>query len=123
MLSTFSFLKQCRKTAFSFISTIALLLPFTVFAAADFPIIAPNPNLDISVVNILNAIFNILWPIVVAIVILSFIYAGILFVTAHGDPTKISKGKSAVLWGIAGIVVIILSVSAITIVGTFLPVP
>jgi hypothetical protein len=41
------------------------------------------------------------------IIVLMIIYAGFLFVTAQGDPQKLSKAKKAFLWAIIGAVIIL----------------
>jgi hypothetical protein len=51
-----------------------------------------------------------------AVAVISFVIAGILFLTANGEPEKIKTARSAVIWGIAGVVVGILAFSIIAIV-------
>ncbi|OGZ64036.1 MAG: hypothetical protein A3A98_03775 [Candidatus Staskawiczbacteria bacterium RIFCSPLOWO2_01_FULL_40_39] len=55
----------------------------------------------------------VLWPIFGGLVIVMFIYAGILFVTAQGDPSKISTARKAVLWAVVGIIVAFVAFSAV----------
>jgi hypothetical protein len=55
--------------------------------------------------NILTLLFNfalVLTPIMVVV-------AGIMFVTATGDPAKISKAKQMLIWTFVGFVIILLS--------------
>ena len=51
-----------------------------------------------------NAMYWLLWLVGIAGVI-AFVFAGLLYLTAAGDETRISKAKSAMLYSIIGIVV------------------
>jgi len=54
----------------------------------------------------------VVWPIFVGAVVIMVIYAGFLFLTSAGDPTKLTKAKMATVWAIVGIAVGILAFSA-----------
>lgn len=62
--------------------------------------------------NIINAV----WIVFTVIVIICFVVAAILFLTSNGQAEKITKAKSAFLWGVAGVVVGILAYTIITLV-------
>ena len=51
-----------------------------------------------------------------AVAVISFIVAGVLFLTAQGEPDKITKARSAFIWGVAGVIVGIIAFSIIAIV-------
>lgn len=56
--------------------------------------------------NIITNFLNIvIWPIFIALSIIMFIWAGILFFNSHGDPTKAADARKAVIYAIVGIVV------------------
>ena len=83
--------------------SIVFLLPSVVFAGA-----AP-----IDFEKIINRLLKyVVWPIFLGLVIIMFIYAGVKFLTAQGDPTKISDARKAVIWGIVGIAIAIAAFSA-----------
>ena len=48
--------------------------------------------------------------------LVSFVIAGIFFLTAQGQPEKLKIARSFVLWGVVSIIVAILAYSIITIV-------
>ncbi len=48
------------------------------------------------------------------------IIAGFLFLTAHGDTTKISSAKKALVWAVIGIFVGILAFSAPTLINNII---
>lgn len=57
-----------------------------------------------TVVQFLN---NTVIPVLFAVAIVYFIYGVVKFVMAAGDEEKVKEGKSAMIWGIIGLVVII----------------
>ena len=73
-----------------------------------------------SIQSLSIAIVNAVWPVFVVIVVISFIIAGILFLTAMGDPAKISKARGAFLWGVAGVAVGIVAYSIIQLMSNIL---
>ena len=50
------------------------------------------------------------------VAVISFLVAGVLFLSSHGEPEKIKQARAAVVWGVAGVVVGILAFSIIAIV-------
>lgn len=50
------------------------------------------------------------------VAVISFVIAGILFLTSNGEPEKIKQARAAVVWGVAGVIVGILAFSIIAIV-------
>jgi len=50
------------------------------------------------------------------VTVICFLIAGVLFLTANGEPEKIKQARSALYWGVAGVVVGILAFSIIAIV-------
>lgn len=54
------------------------------------------------ITNILNMI---VWPIFIGLAIIMFVWAGILFLSANGDPGKIGEAKKAAIWGVIGVIV------------------
>ena len=50
-----------------------------------------------------NIIRYIVYPFFLSLATLIFIYAGILFATSSGDPSKITRAKQAVMIAIIGI--------------------
>ena len=73
-----------------------------------------------SIQSLSMAIVNVIWPVFVVIVVVCFVVAGILFLSAMGDPAKIAKARSAFLWGVVGVVVGIVAYSIIRIISSAL---
>jgi len=87
----------------------ALLLPTVAFAFEGQP---GTTNIDSAIRNILNFV----WVIFIAFAVLSFIIAGVMFLSAQGDPEKIKEAKKAVLWGVVGVIVAIIAFSIVGII-------
>ncbi|MBI2054363.1 MAG: hypothetical protein HYT36_03455 [Candidatus Staskawiczbacteria bacterium] len=60
------------------------------------------------------------WIVFMVFAVVFFLLAGIMFLTAQGDPEKISRARSAMIWGVAGVVVGIVSGSIFWIILGFL---
>ena len=99
--------KTNKKIAILISSATLLVLPFIAFAI--------DPGTWIN--GILNRFLDyVVWPVFFGAAILMLIYSGLLFVTAQGDPSKITNARRAFLWAIVGIVVAIIAFSAVQIV-------
>jgi hypothetical protein len=98
-----------NKKLFALVSSLGIILfPITAFALND---------VNDIIANILSFI---VWPIFVGVVIIMFIYAGILFATASGDPGRVATAKKAVIWAFIGAIVGVAAYSAVNIIGSIL---
>lgn len=82
---------------------VFLLLPVVV--SADIVVPDPPAQGTLNITAAINKIINFIWPIFGAVAIIIFISAGYLYLTARGDPTKISLAHKTVMWGIIGVAV------------------
>ncbi|OGZ69396.1 MAG: hypothetical protein A3F47_02075 [Candidatus Staskawiczbacteria bacterium RIFCSPHIGHO2_12_FULL_38_11] len=55
----------------------------------------------------------VVWPLFTGLVIIMFIWAGFLFLSAKGEPGKIDTAKKAMTWAVIGVVIAILGFSAV----------
>jgi len=60
------------------------------------------------------------WIIFGLIVVVCFVAAGVIFLTAQGQPDKIKTAQSAVIWGVVGVIVGILAYSIMAIIQNIL---
>jgi len=67
----------------------------------------------------MSSILAATWIIFGVITVVCFVIAGVLFLTAAGDPQKLSQAKLAVIWGAVGVVVGIVAYSIIYLVEQF----
>ena len=87
----------------------AIFLPVVSFAACDPSsgvICNPIPN-EGSVPQLIQDILTGLLKIGIPLVALAVIYCGFLFVFARGNPEKLTKAKSALLWTLIGAAVLL----------------
>ena len=94
-------------------------MPSVVLGAAGFG--QEDTNLNITGVG--SALLSGLWIVFTAIAVIMLVIAGILFLTAQGNPEQVSKARSAFLWGVVGVVVAIIAYSIIAIVGSVISLP
>jgi hypothetical protein len=99
-----------KKIKLALVSFSALLLPVLALA---------QPAVQIgSLQEIVNSIERAMWIVFGGIAVICFVVAGILFLTAGGQPEKVQAARSAFIWGIAGVVVGIVAYSIIAIVSS-----
>lgn len=55
----------------------------------------------------------VVFPIFSGLVVIMIIYAGILFVTSAGDPSKVTRARQAILWAGVGVLVGLLAYGAV----------
>lgn len=108
-----------KKIVLSLTSFGAIILPMAALAINN-PISNPTGAAVGSMQDIINRIINGTWVIFGGIAVIAFLIAGVLFLTAGGDPEKITKARQAFLWGVAGVVVGIIAYSIISIVGSII---
>ncbi len=94
-----------KKLGLLFSSIVLLALPLVTLAQE----LTPTQWFEGIITRFLAII---VWPIFVSAIIIMLVYAGFLFVTAQGDPSKITSAKHAVIWAVVGIIVGILAYSA-----------
>ncbi len=95
-----------------------LLLSILILLALPFVIQAQNPP-DM-IVGILGRLIGIFWNVFYGLVIIIFIIAGIMYLTARGDPSKIQSANKTLIWAIVGVAVGLLANFATAIVKSLL---
>ncbi len=104
-----------------------LLIGMALIIPAMLPVMAqvtegPGEVLtDMSAVEgFLNTIIRWMWVIAAFVVVIFFLYAGFLFVTAGGNDDQVNKAKDVVKWSLIGVVVMILAGSVMTVMQSFI---
>ncbi len=101
-----------KKIAIVVASAMLMSLPLLSFAQLDDTQLGTPAIRDtLGIVEIINIIFNVIWPLFIAFAILMFILSGFQFLVAQGDPAKIATARGFVLWGIVGVAVGVLAFS------------
>jgi hypothetical protein len=107
------------------VSALALTLPVTAFGAITYgnfdPTVGNSTGLaGGSLMNIVTNIMKWLLTAVGIIGVIGFAIAGILYLTAAGDETRIKSAKAAMVASITGVIVAIVGVVALTAANTML---
>lgn len=76
---------------------IFLFIPISCFAQEN------------EIFQILERFQNFLVGILLVIGVICFMYAGYLFLSAEGNPAQLERARNAILWGIIGLAIGILS--------------
>lgn len=98
-----------NKNTFLKILTVAVLF-FPAIAFAQ----------DLTITGMINSAVMLTLYIASAIVVILWVITGIMFLTAQGDPTKLTSAKKALYASIIGTVLILVASSALTLVNSAL---
>ena len=93
------------------LSNVATLLALPVVALAFSAGNVPNAVSTLSIEDIIDVIFSIIWQVTVAFDIIIFIAAAYLFMIAQGDPTKLATARLAVLGGVVFMIIALVAFS------------
>lgn len=105
-----------KKITLSLASLSTLLLP--VIALAQYTSAPPYGAVS-DLGMLVTKIENFIWIIFGGIAVIMFVVAGILFLSAQGQPEKVQAARSAFIWGIAGVIVGVIAYSIMAIVVNF----
>lgn len=101
------------KSLISFVAILAFAFPMVV-GAQFYPDAGGGTGLPAnSITNIIMSVMYWLLYIIAFLGVIGFVIAGILYLTAAGDDTRIEKAKNAMISAIIGIVVAIAGLVAI----------
>lgn len=93
-----------KKFILTVVSTSLAVLP-TIGMAQQQQGGAPSVN----VIEALESVTNWLFAILLIVAVIFLIIAGFYFIFAQGDPDKVSKARSMVLWSLVGVAVAVLA--------------
>lgn len=105
-----------KKYIIFFTYLFLLILPLVSLAQT------PQRN-QVTLAGIATIIFNVvvfIWQFFLGLVIIMFIFAGVKFLTAQGNPAEVATARKFVLWGLVGVAVAILGFAAVATVRSIL---
>ncbi len=73
-----------------------------------------------TITQIVTNLSSLITGIAIFVVVISWILTGLIFLTAQGDPSKITKGRTALIWAVVGTAVAFLAGTARIIIGNAL---
>jgi Type IV secretion system pilin len=83
------------------IALMCFITPLCIHAAT------PNPTAFKDLGQVVSAVVNIVQVLLIMATTLYLLYAGLMFVTARGEPSKITAARDALLWGMVGAALIL----------------
>ncbi len=107
---------------------VFLLLSFIIGAGATSPVLAQNSNINsnltafgtasglpnVDLVTFVGNLVRIFLGMIGVVLVLIIIYAGWIWMTAEGDPTKVDKAKKIITNAIIGLIIMMLSFAIAT---------
>jgi hypothetical protein len=105
---------KSKKTKATFIALGILSLPFVVSAANPIPFVEPFVGTsDQGLVDSLISIINALLVLAAIAAVVYIIVSGVRYVASQGDERETEQAKRGLIYGIIGIILIILSAAII----------
>jgi len=105
-----------KKHLILFLSVSLLILPIFVLAE-EAPLIGGSVE---ELVDILNRIGDLIFTILLVIAFIFLVIAGMNFITASGDTTKVDKARAMLMYCLMGVAVALLARGAIALVKNLL---
>ena len=102
-------------------SVLTFLLATPVVMLAFNPGPQPNTVTGLSIGDLIDIVFSILWPIAIAFFIVMFVLAGFQFLTARGNPEQVAQARQFVIWGLVGVAVALLAWSIPFVIKNMIP--
>lgn len=92
---------------------IFLILFFAILTIPAVSLATPNTLQDV-----IDSLVEQLVPLSTGLATIAFIVAGIMFLTATGNPSRMAIGKGALIAAVIGVVIILLAETADSFIGT-----
>ncbi|MBI2054362.1 MAG: TrbC/VirB2 family protein [Candidatus Staskawiczbacteria bacterium] len=104
-----------KKIASSLLLAAILALPVLAIAAP------PNqPPTGKTWDNLVTFVTGTIYTVGIAIIVVMFLIAGIMFITAGGNPEKVQAARQTLLYAVVGAVVLLVAASIFGIIQTWL---
>jgi len=103
---------KMKKIELSLVTVAVIALPIIALAQIG----GTPPGISTDLTGLGTKIANAVWIVFTVVAVIAFVTAGILFLSAGGQPEKVATARSAFIWGIAGVVVGIIAFTIINVV-------
>jgi len=60
-------------------------------------------------IDVLDTVMKYVYAVFLVVAVICFIIGGFYFITSAGDPEKVGKGRSFVLYGVIGVIIAVLA--------------
>ncbi len=71
--------------------------------------LAGQTNSEQNLTSMIGTILNIVYGVIGIVTVVMIIIGGVNYATSQGDSTKVKKGKDTILYGIIGLVIVLLA--------------
>ncbi len=95
-----------------------LIINFIPLASYAAGISIPNPLKTTDFVQLIDRVVSLVFTAGLALAPISIIIAGIMFMTAEGQPAKVDRAKDIIKWTFIGIFVLVCSKALVTLLRT-----
>jgi TRAP-type C4-dicarboxylate transport system permease small subunit len=68
-----------------------------------------NPGASTDLTGQISLILNAVYVVIGIVAVIMIIIGGVNYATSQGDPTKIKKAKDTILYGIVGLVIVLMA--------------
>jgi fumarate reductase subunit D len=102
-----------KKIIYLFLLLAVAVFPIIALADPDVPAavtpqsVTPIPNTNFE--NTIGFLTNWFFAILLVVAVWFLLWAGFTFVTANGEPDKITKARSQVMYGLIGVLVAVMA--------------
>lgn len=100
-----------------YILTFVILSAISV-PAASYAVSIINPLTTTDFTTLINRIIDLVFTAGLAIAPIAIIIAGILFMTAQGEPGKIQKAQEIIKWTFIGLIILVCSRALVELIKT-----
>lgn len=101
-----------------------ILIPLILGFLLRLPVGAQTDQIEtlptVGIIQILYRTANLIFTILLFLALIFLVYAGILYVTASGDPEKTEKAKRTIIYALVGIVVAVTAYGAVSLFKAYL---
>lgn len=113
--------KELRYLFFIYVLGMVFCFGSGVYAQPDTPQDPPTPvTAWEDIISLINYIRNLVYFIGGSIALIMFIWAGVTFMTAEGDPDKLKAARQRLIYGVIGVIIILMAGGIFTLLESFL---
>jgi len=98
--------------------TILAVSSLILIPLASYAVNIPNPLIDSDFQKLLGRVIDLIFTAGLAIAPIAVIIAGILFMTAQGEPGKIQKAQEIIKWTFIGLIILVCSKALVELIKT-----
>jgi hypothetical protein len=100
--------KGCAATVFS--AALPAVSTFAVGKAkSGLDSVNPNADKNVTLESQIQLILNAVYVVIGMVAVIMIILGGVSYATSQGDAAKVKKGKDTILYGIIGLIVVLLA--------------